>query len=303
MSDPRFAADYSAADLGGSVRIVDSRIAHDARPSTTSVATGCSRRARLTGGFPGARPCLACHPHPTGTRPVGSGGGMSDDCDTLINFDVSKAEVYMITDTPNASRYALSFTAGALLVREALVAASVYLRVHDWDVVRDQIEESNLLQSRTVSSGRRFAREVAQRLAVLGDDELEVLVDSTASERGHLLWAAACRRYALIGQFAEEVVRERFLLLASTLSYEDFDSFIRTHALWHEELAEIKDSTLRKLRSNVFRMLYEAELLSEAGYIVPAVLSERVIAVLSARTPSDLRFFPTQQTEGQVAAR
>ncbi len=74
----------------------------------------------------------------------------------------------MSTDAPKASRYALSFTTGALLAREALIAASVYLRVHDWEMVRDQIEQTNLLQSRTVSSGRRFAREVAQRLAVLG---------------------------------------------------------------------------------------------------------------------------------------
>jgi BrxA len=94
-------------------------------------------------------------------------------------------------------------------------------------------------------------------------------------------------------------LRERFLLLASTLEYHDFDSFIRTKALWHDELVEIKDSTLQKLRSNVFKMLQEAELLSAAGYIMPAVLSERLAAVLSTRTPSDLRFFPTQQTAGQ----
>jgi hypothetical protein len=43
----------------------------------------------------------------------------------------------------------------------------------------------------------------------------------------------------------------------------------------------------------VFKMLREAGLLSKAGEIMPAVLSERVAAVLSARSPSDLRFFPT----------
>ena len=53
----------------------------------------------------------------------------------------------------------------------------------------------------------------------------------------------------------------------------------------------------------MFKMLREAELLSKAGEIMPAVLSERVAAVLSARSPSDLRFFPTQQGDGQGAAR
>lgn len=199
----------------------------------------------------------------------------------------------MMAGTPSASRYALSFTSGVLLMREALVAAPIYLREQDWAKVRELIEEDNLLQSRTVSTGRRVAREVAQRLAVLTDDELGLLVDSTTSERGHLLWAAACRRYDLIGEFAEEVLRERFLLLTPTLDYDDFDTFIRSKALWHEEVADLKDSTLRKLRSNVFRMLLEAGLLSKDSRILQAVLSTRVADVLSARTPSDIRFFPT----------
>ena len=154
----------------------------------------------------------------------------------------------MTGETAPASRYALSFTSGALLMREAVIAAPLYLRERDWSKVRALIADDNLLQARTAASGSRLAREVVQRLAVLTDDEIELLVEATATERGHLLWAAACRRYDLIGEFAEEVVRERFLLLTPTLGYEDFDSFVRGKALWHEELAELKESTLRKLR-------------------------------------------------------
>jgi hypothetical protein len=199
----------------------------------------------------------------------------------------------MQTDPSRTSRYALSFTSGALLMREAPVAAPIYLREHDWAKVRQLIDEDNLLQARTVATGQRLAREVAQRLAVLSDDELELLVDTTTSERGHLLWAAACRRYHLIGEFAEEVLRERFLLLTPTLDHDDFDGFIRSRALWHEEVADLKGSTLRKLRSTVFRMLVEAGLITEDGRILQAVLSTRVLDALSARTPSDIRFFPT----------
>lgn len=199
----------------------------------------------------------------------------------------------MADETATASRYKLSFTSGALLMREAVIAAPLYLSEHDWSKVRAVIEQDNRLQARTVTSGRRLAREVAQRLAVLTAGEIELLIDATATERGHLLWVAACRRYVLIGEFAEEVVRERFLLLASTLTHEDFDSFVRGKALWHTELTELKDSTLRKLRSNVFRMLNEAGLLSPRGHLLQAVLSPRVARALSTRTPSDLRFFPT----------
>lgn len=200
----------------------------------------------------------------------------------------------MMTDTPSDSRYALSFTTGALLAREGALLAAVYADVRDWEKVRDRAVEDNLLQARTHRTGVRLVRETVKRLSVLTDQEVELIDELTAPERGHLMWVAACRRYGLIGEFAEEVLRERFLLLASTLQYEDFDSFVRGKALWHDELATIKDSTMQKLRSNVFKMLVEAELLSASGHIIPAVLSERLIALLSERAPSDVRFFPTR---------
>jgi hypothetical protein len=199
----------------------------------------------------------------------------------------------MQTDPSRTPRYALSFTSGALLMREALVAAPMYLREHDWAKVRQLIDDDNLLQARTVATGRRLAREVAQRLSVLSEDELELLLDTTTSERGHLLWAAACRRYHLIGEFAEEVLRERFLLLTPALHYDDFDNFILSKALWHDEIANLKSSTVQRLRSNLFQMLVEAGLLTEDGRIFQAVLSTRVLDALSAHTPSDIRFFPT----------
>ncbi|MBX7135697.1 MAG: DUF1819 family protein [Fimbriimonadaceae bacterium] len=212
---------------------------------------------------------------------------------TLTHFAQDHEEFPVMADAPRNQRYALSFTSGALLMREAVVAAPLYLREHDWSKVRELIAADNLLQSRTVATRQRRAREVVQRLAVMTDEELELLVDSTTSERGHLLWAAACRRYDLIAEFAEEVLRERFLLMTPALDHSHFDSFLRNKALWHDEVAALKESTVAKLRSNVFRMLIEAGLLSENGNIIPAVLSARVSEMLSARKPSDVRFFPT----------
>lgn len=199
----------------------------------------------------------------------------------------------MSTTSQKHDRYALSFTSGALLTREAVIVAPLFLEVRDWSAVRDRLRAENLLQARTASSGFRLAREVTQRLAVLTDAELDLLRDASPSERGHLMWVAACRRYAFIGDFAEEVVRERFLLLTPTLGYDDFDSFVHGKALWHPELAELKDSTLRKLRATLFRMLTEAGLLV-GDEIVPASLSERVRAALDAQVQSDVRFFPSR---------
>lgn len=214
--------------------------------------------------------------------------------DILRYFDADNRGGVQLTAEQRRSRYALSFTSGSLLMREATIATPIYLRERDWAEVRRRLEEGNLLQARTHASCHRLSREVAQRLSVLTDDELELLVDSTTSERGHLLWTAACRRYELIAEFAEEVLRDHFLLLTPTLTHDDFDNFIRRKALWHEELSELKDSTLKKLRSNVFRMLIEAGLLTENDYINEAMISTRVVERLAAQIPSEIRFFPTR---------
>lgn len=195
----------------------------------------------------------------------------------------------MVENTPQVSRYALSFTSGSLLMREALIVAHVYLSERDWAKVRKLVEAENLLQARTATTRQRLAREVIQRLAVLTDDEIKLITEATSSERAHLLWLAACRRYRLIGEFADEVVRERLLLLTPTLDHEAFDTFLRLKALWHDELNGLKDSTLRKLRATVFRMLTEAGLLVD-GRILPASLSARV---RDAIPPRDIRYFPT----------
>lgn len=210
---------------------------------------------------------------------------------------------WRVTDaTADVTRYRLSFSVGGLFLQSASTGAGLYLEHGDWQAVRAAIDADNLLQSRTVASAKRLGRELVQRLSELTDDELRLLLDATAAERAHLMWVAACRRYALVGEFAEEVLHERFLLLAPTLDHHDFDSFVRSKALWHEELVEIKDSTLRKLRSNVFLMLMEAGLLSVAGRIMPALLSERLSVALGSRTPSDLRFFPVRPMAGEVTA-
>lgn len=200
----------------------------------------------------------------------------------------------MSSSSAASSRYALSFTTGGLLDREAAVLAPVYTEHRDWAKVRDIAVEENLLQTRTRSTGVRRVREAVNRLSALSDRELEILADVTASERGHLMWAAACRRYDLIGEFAEEVLRERFLTLAGAVSYEDYDSFYRAKAMWHDELSEVTDLSYKKLRQVVFKMMVEAGLLTTKGAIEPALLSARVVECLTHRTPSDIRFFPTR---------
>ena len=191
-------------------------------------------------------------------------------------------------------RYALSFTSGSLLTQEALIAAPIYLRERDWTTTRARLKDENLLQTRAARSNTRMLSALIPRLQVLSDAEIQIVADGTSTERGHLMWAAACRQYDLIGEFAEEVLRDRFLTLAGKVTYEEFDSFYRSKAIWHDELDAITDTSRKKARQVVFKMMVDAGLLTKQGLIEPTSLSIRVADCLRHRTPSDVRFFPTK---------
>lgn len=192
-------------------------------------------------------------------------------------------------------RYLLSFTSGTLYLSGAPIAADLYLRLHNWVDVRSSLRENNLLQARTAATATRWSFELVNRLETLSDEELALLTDATSDELDQLMWAATCRHYSLIAEFAEEVLRERFLLMQTDLAKEHFDAFVNEKALWHKELTEIAPSTYHKLRENLFKMLREGGLITEDGIILPTVLSIRVREQFVHRTPSDVRFFPTRE--------
>lgn len=193
-------------------------------------------------------------------------------------------------------RYRLSFTVGTLYLSGAPIGARLYSEVGDWMKVRETLRSQNLLQARSSNSSMLLSRELTQRLETLSEAEIEIVEDATLTELAQLMWVAVCRRYSFIGEFAEEVLRERFLLMQADLTAEHFDAFVRDKALWHDELASLEISTLKKLRGNLFKMLREADLLTDDGVIIPTVLATRVHEQLTRRMPSDIRFFPTRET-------
>lgn len=196
-------------------------------------------------------------------------------------------------------RYRLSFTTGGLFLQEAPIIVERYLALRNWSQTRDQVRNDNLLQVRTAAAALRISKELISRLELLESDELEELVNGNARDRGYLLWVAACRRYAIIHDFAIEVLREHYLLMRRQLSFGDYDAFYNAKALWHTELDEIAQSTQYKLRQNLFRMLRDAGLISDQQHIQAAMLSPRLAQLLARRGRDDLLVFPATDNEIQ----
>ncbi|MDQ0665392.1 hypothetical protein QFZ35_003890 [Arthrobacter ulcerisalmonis] len=194
-------------------------------------------------------------------------------------------------------RYKLSFTTGGLLANECRVMAAEYLRLGDWHKARASVRANNLIQKRTASAVLRISREAMDRSSMLKDSELEIVVSGNAPERRQLIWLAICLQYSFVAEFAEEVIRDKYLSMSSQLGPEDLDTFFVKKSFWHGELEELQPSTKNKLRQNLFRMLREAQILSEAGLILPQVIGERAADALRRRGQGSLLVFPVTDFE------
>lgn len=177
-------------------------------------------------------------------------------------------------------RYSMSFTTGSLFHRESVKLAALYLDYGDWGSVRDKVVAENLLQTRAQNTLKRVCREVISRLRTLSPGELEFLVGCIHQEQAYLLWLAVCRRYRFIGDFAIEVIRERYITFKADLTYDDFDSFFNRKSEWHLELDKITLPTRCKLRQVLFKILREADLLSSNNTINAAMLSPRFLEMV-----------------------
>lgn len=197
----------------------------------------------------------------------------------------------------NKDRYSMSFTTGSLFHRESVKLATLYLTLSDWNAVRDDVIRKNILQARALNTLKRICREVISRLKTLNARELDFLVDANHQEQGYLLWLAVCRRYKFIADFAFEVVRERYITLKADLSHEDFDSFFNRKSEWHSELDEVRPATRNKLRQVLFKMLREADLLTANNMINAAMLSPRLIDVISHGNRRDVLYFPAFESD------
>ncbi|WP_288439332.1 DUF1819 family protein [uncultured Bifidobacterium sp.] len=224
----------------------------------------------------------------------------------------------------DSGRYRLSFTVGGLLAEQGRTVAGLMMgdtavaaagdtlphadRDDDAFVPAEMLESvrryavaENVLQIRTHAAGVRIVSEVVKRLSALTMGELRCIADADTlqSDRRALMWVAMCRYYALVGEFAQEVLHEHFLIGAPAITYDDYDHFMLGKAMWHPEIDDLSTSTSAKLRSNVFKAMVEAGLVNRSDdTIIPSLLSREVTGILMRR-PESFGFFPMR---GQISA-
>lgn len=186
----------------------------------------------------------------------------------------------------------MSFLVGGLFYQHSLTIAELYNTLNSWDEVFKLIVDKNVLQARMQSSAKRIGHEIINRLKTLTAQELEVLLDTSPIEQKQILFISVCRRYKFIYDFSKDIVRERYLTLKYDLPTEEFDSFYNKKEQWHEELEKISDSSRYKLRTVLYKILLEAEIIDKNKIILPTMPSIHFIKLIAKTDLDDLLVFP-----------
>ncbi len=180
-------------------------------------------------------------------------------------------------------RYNLGFTAFGLGSSQLLELATLFVELNeDWQEVRKAAIRDNIFRQSKESSLIRLEREFRLRLETLTANQTALLVESPSEARVPIALLAVFKRYRFVRDYAEGVLREKAEVFDFEVRPSDYSSFVEQQEPAHPELAELSDSTAKKIRQITHRILTEGEILSDTvpQRIAPAVLSQQVIAVI-----------------------
>lgn len=198
----------------------------------------------------------------------------------------------VMTKETNNPKYSMAFTTCSLLNSESIQVAELYLEHKNWSQVSRIATDSNLLQYRTVSALKRTLSEIVSRLKLLSDEAINLLVNGYKEEQLQILWLAVCLRYPFIYEFSVEVVREKYRSMQYKIEQFDFDAFFNSKMNYHESLENITETTRKKLKQVLFKMMKEAEIIDRDDNVQASLLSEKIISVVGNMNHEYLMVFP-----------
>lgn len=190
------------------------------------------------------------------------------------------------------SKYILSFTAASLRLNEMIKVAKAAYDNNTTDL--NVVKESGVVFSsvKTRTSDREF-REIRKRLEKLTPEQINILINGDLISQKQIAFLAVCKRYGFIRDFTIEVIRNKVLVFDYQLHESDYNSFINSKILLYPELEEFSESTRKKAKQVMFRILEQADIINNAveKTIQPQILQQGVINAIVKEDSAWLKIF------------
>lgn len=151
--------------------------------------------------------------------------------------------------------YDLSFTAVSLRMSEMLLVAKAVKEKSEVDYIND-------LGGGKSSTGKRMLREFKKRISFLTHEEVDIMINGDLITKRQIAFLSVCKTYAIIKDFAIEVLREKLMVYDYQISEGDYISFYRRKVDLNEKMESLSMATEKKIRQVIFRILAEAGLIN-----------------------------------------
>lgn len=167
----------------------------------------------------------------------------------------------------------LSFTTLSLGLREFEIVAELWLELGDWDVVFERVASDDLFQLASRTTTIRQFREVKQRVGSLSRETLLYFDESGLDAKRAIAFLAICKTYPFIFDFVRIVLTEKTRIFDRQLTDMDLNGYWSEKSTEHPELDDLTDTTRKKAKQVLLRILAEAGLISDTStlWITPFI--------------------------------
>jgi len=172
--------------------------------------------------------------------------------------------------------------AGSLLVKESREVAELLLRGLNEKEFYKEVLISNVLQKRSPASAKRQAKLIRNRLLPLHQDFWNIIQDGSHEQSTQALLAASIVHSRLLGDFIKQVIQLQIKTFQKQVSYREWDNFFEECKHREPAAAQWAESTTKKIRQVIFRILAEAKIIdsTRSMYLIPFSLLPEVKELL-----------------------
>lgn len=171
------------------------------------------------------------------------------------------------------------------------VAKAAHLdNLTDLSIVKESGVVFGSVKNRTTD--REF-REIRKRLEKLNPDQKNILIHGDLNSQKQIAFLAVCKHYEFIRDFTIEIIRDKVLVFNYQLHESDYNSFIKSKVSLHPELEAFSESTRKKAKQVMYRILEQAGIINNSveKTIQPQILQQDVIRAIVTDDPAWLKIF------------
>ncbi|MDU1116777.1 MAG: DUF1819 family protein [Clostridium butyricum] len=173
--------------------------------------------------------------------------------------------------------YSAKLTGESFLLYELKIVSKIKKDGFSDKDIRKMVLNENLFQYQFKSSISRRLTPLIQRVNILDDKLIDMLIDDPLGNGAVINLYAIMKNDRLFFEFMNEVVKEKLYANNDILEKKDINIFFEQKAEQNETITKWTDNTIQKLKQVIKKILSEAKILNlKTGEVHKLIISEEL---------------------------